>query len=138
MDINGYKNVKIFVSGGIDEEEIEQLKDLVDGFGVGTSISAAPNIDISMDIVEVERDGEWVRVAKRGKLPGAKKLYRCSLNEDYIVLFGEEPPLCGNGLKPRELTVKYMEGGRLIRDLPSVNDIREYVLDQLANVHLLE
>ncbi|MCE4599410.1 MAG: nicotinate phosphoribosyltransferase [Desulfurococcales archaeon] len=138
LDINGYKNVKIFVSGGIDEEEIEQLKDLVDGFGVGTSISAAPNIDISMDIVEVERDGEWVRVAKRGKLPGAKKLYRCSLNEDYIVLFGEEPPLCGNGLKPRELTVKYMEGGRLIRDLPSVNDIREYVLDQLANVHLLE
>jgi len=44
LDVRGYKHVKIFISGGVKEENIRELS-LADGFGVGTSISAAATID---------------------------------------------------------------------------------------------
>jgi nicotinate phosphoribosyltransferase len=31
LDLHGYKHVKIFVSGGLDENNIRELKELVDG-----------------------------------------------------------------------------------------------------------
>ncbi len=135
LDIHGFKNVKIIVSGGLDEEEIKELKDVADGFGVGTAIAFPPSIDISMDIVEVERNGKWIPIAKRGKLPGAKMLYRCKpIVEDYIVPWGHEPPLCKEGGKPKPMLVKYLENGRLITRLPSIDEIRSYVMEQLKYV----
>ena len=75
LDSAGYKHVKIFVSGGLDEEDVRRLVDVADGFGVGTSIAFPRSIDLAMDIVEV--DGE--SFSKRGKLPGRKQVYRCCL-----------------------------------------------------------
>ncbi len=124
LDIHGYKHVKIYVSGGIDEEQIHQLKDVVDGFGVGTSIAWPPNIDISMDIVEVNRDGEWIPLSKRGKLPGARGLYECDGTRIAALL--SNPP---SGCKP--ITRVYMESGKLASRLPSIDEIRSYVISQL-------
>ena len=69
LDLAGFKNVKIFVSGGLTVERIKQFvteKAPVDGFGVGSYISGAPPIDFTADIHEL--DGR--PVAKRGRLPG--------------------------------------------------------------------
>ena len=45
----GFEKVKLFVSGGIDENEILKLREFVDGgFGIGTSISSASVIDFSI------------------------------------------------------------------------------------------
>lgn len=67
LDIKGYTWVKIFVSGGLTPERIIALKDAgVDSFGVGSYISGAPAIDMTMDIKEV--NGE--PIAKRGRIPG--------------------------------------------------------------------
>lgn len=136
LDINGFTHVKIIVSGGLDEEEVCKLRDVADGFGVGTSIAFPPSIDISMDIVEVERGGRWVPFTKRGKLPGAKKLYRCGVLEDLVVYWEAQPPAvsCRDGSRPRLLTTKYMEGGRLVARLPGLEEIRSYVLSQLSEV----
>ncbi len=130
LDINGYKHVKIVVSGGIGEKELVELRDIVDAFGVGTSIAFPRSIDISMDIVEVMEDGEWKPLAKRGKLPGAKQLYRRrpGLN-DIVKLFGEEAP---EGYEP--MLRKYMENGEILLNLPKLSEIREYVLEQLREV----
>ncbi|CUT04482.1 nicotinate phosphoribosyltransferase [Candidatus Chrysopegis kryptomonas] len=68
LDLRGFKNVKIFVSGGVDEEVIKQLNEVVDAYGVGTTISSAPVLDFAMDIVEIEGKP----IAKRGKLSGEK------------------------------------------------------------------
>ncbi len=137
LDLNGYRDVKIFVSGGIDEKEVIQLRDLVDGFGVGTSIAFPPSVDISMDIVEVMRDGKWVPISKRGKLPGFKQLYRCGGSiEGYILPWGSEPPLCRDGSRAKPMLDQYMAGGKIVRDLPSPREIREYVLEQLRNVEI--
>ncbi len=131
LDIHGYKHVKIVVSGGIGEKELVELKDIVDAFGVGTSIAFPRSIDISADIVEIMENGSWKPIAKRGKLPGAKQLYRKrpGLN-DYVCLLDQcNPP---NGYEP--MLKKYIEDGKLLVDLPSLEEIRNYVLEQLREV----
>ncbi|MDN5345514.1 MAG: nicotinate phosphoribosyltransferase [Clostridia bacterium] len=67
LDAAGYSQVRIFVSGGLTPERIRTLIEAgADAFGVGSYISAAAPIDMTMDLKEV--DGR--PVAKRGRLPG--------------------------------------------------------------------
>lgn len=67
LDMEGYHWVKIFVSGGLKPEKIRILSEAgADSFGVGSYISGAPAIDMTMDIKEVE----GVAVSKRGRIPG--------------------------------------------------------------------
>ncbi|MEM4224905.1 MAG: nicotinate phosphoribosyltransferase [Desulfurococcaceae archaeon] len=132
LDIHGYKNVKIAVSGGIDEKEIVKLRDIVDIFGVGTSIAMPPSIDISADIVELYEDGEWKPITKRGKLPGAKQVYRKRPSLNDIVTLLDKPLEVPEGYTP--LLRKYLENGKLVCELPKLEEIRSYVLSQLEEV----
>jgi nicotinate phosphoribosyltransferase len=127
LDLHGYKHVKIFVSGGLDEPQIAALKDVADGFGVGTSIAFPPSVDLSMDIVEVEVNGKWVPITKRGKLPGFKQVYKCGTR--HVVVRWGEPATCGE-----PLLVKWIEDGVVVRTPPSEGEIREYVLQQLKEL----
>jgi nicotinate phosphoribosyltransferase len=70
LDRNGFENVKIFASGGIDVEYIQYLDPVCDAFGVGGAIASAPMIDYSLDIVEVNGEDR----SKRGKRGGRKRL----------------------------------------------------------------
>jgi len=73
LDLRGHEDVKIIVSGGVDEEVIAELNPYCDGYGVGTAISNAPTINFAMDIVEVE----GIPFAKRGKESGRKQVLEC-------------------------------------------------------------
>ncbi len=137
LDLMGRSDVKIIVSGGIDEEKILELKDVVDGFGVGTAISSAPSVDLSMDIVEINKDGTWKPVTKRGKLPGFKQLYLCPDGTRIVRPWSDPKPSCPKG-EARPLLSKVMEDGRLTVDLPSIEEIRGYVLKQLRDMGLLK
>ena len=69
LDLAGFNQVKIFVSGGINPERISDFVQQgvpVDGFGVGSYISGAKPIDFTADLHQV--DGR--PVAKRGRIPG--------------------------------------------------------------------
>ncbi len=127
LDLHGYRHVKIFVSGGLDEPQIAALKDVADGFGVGTSIAFPPSVDLSMDIVEVEVNGKWVPITKRGKLPGFRQVYKCGTR--HVVVRWGEPATCGE-----PLLVKWIENGVVVRTPPSEGEIREYVLQQLKEL----
>jgi nicotinate phosphoribosyltransferase len=127
LDLHGYRHVKIFVSGGLDEPQITALKDVADGFGIGTSIAFPPSVDLSMDIVEVEVNGKWVPITKRGKLPGFKQVYKCGTR--HVVVRWGEPATCGE-----PLLVKWIENGVVVRTPPSEGEIREYVLHQLKEL----
>ncbi|MCI4446988.1 MAG: nicotinate phosphoribosyltransferase [Pyrobaculum sp.] len=129
LDLHGYRHVKIFVSGGLDEPQITALKDVADGFGVGTSIAFPPSVDLSMDIVEVEVNGKWVPITKRGKLPGFKQVYKCGTR--HVVVRWGELATCGE-----PLLVKWIENGVVVRTPPSEGEIREYVLQQLKELDL--
>ncbi|MCH4814535.1 MAG: nicotinate phosphoribosyltransferase [Saccharolobus sp.] len=130
LKIHGYDHVKIFASGGIDEEDIINLRDIVDGFGVGTSIAFPLSVDFSADIVEKFVDGKWVPFTKRGKWPGAKQVYRCGKLNDIITLMDQNPPT--SDCKP--LLQKYIENGKIVKPLPSPKEIRDYVIKQLTEL----
>ena len=67
LDFAGFDSVKIFVSGGLTLERIALLKNSgADAFGVGSYISGAKPIDMTMDLKVVNN----IPVAKRGRLPG--------------------------------------------------------------------
>lgn len=67
LNVAGFENVKIFATGGLTPERIEILSEAgADAFGVGSYISAASPIDMTMDIKVVEGKP----IAKRGRIPG--------------------------------------------------------------------
>lgn len=67
LDLAGYPHVRIFVSGGIIPERMPALIEAgADAFGVGSFISGAGAIDMTMDIKVIDGNP----VAKRGRIPG--------------------------------------------------------------------
>jgi len=133
LDVRGYRNVKIFVSGGLDEEQVKVLgKAGAEAFGVGTAVSNAPTIDFAMDIVELE--GRLV--AKRGKLGGKKQVWRCpECLVDTVLPFDlakPECPRCGGETEP--MLKPLVEKGKIVAELPEPKKIREYVLEQMGKL----
>src|SRR5690606_37587962 len=67
LDMAGFQRVRILVSGGLSPQRIPELAAAgADIFGVGSYISRAAPIDMTMDIKEIEGRP----VAKRGRIPG--------------------------------------------------------------------
>lgn len=133
LDVRGYKHVKIFVSGGLNEESIRILSDAgAEAFGVGTSISNAPTIDFAMDIVEMKGKP----VAKRGKLSGKKQVWRCpKCLIDAVQLFDLPMPKCPKcGGKTEAMLKPLVKKGEIVAKLPKPSAIRRYVLNQLEKL----
>jgi len=134
LDRRGFKNVKIMVSGGLDERSIRSLKEAgADLFGVGTSVAAARVIDFSMDLCEV--DGK--PVSKRGRFSGLKNVYRCvECLSDVVVGWGEKVercPKCGGPMEPA--LVKVLEAGKtLVED--DITTIRSRAIQQTSKLGL--
>src|SRR6266705_2899672 len=130
LDLRGHKDVKVFVSGRVDEQSIPALLEAgADGFGVGTSLSNAPTIDFAMDIVEV--DG--TPAAKRGKFGGRKDLQRCPKDGTYEI-GAKTCPVCGSKMAPAY--VRYLDRGRATASLPTLAEIRERTLHETQRVPL--
>lgn len=130
LDLRGYKHVKLFVSGGLDEKDIVRLNPLVDGYGLGTSVSNARVIDFSMDIVEVEGKP----MAKKGKPSGSKRVLRCTqCYGDKVVPLAEEIKRCACGGKYKDMLVDLIVKGKVKEKLPSPQTIRRSVLEELEH-----
>jgi nicotinate phosphoribosyltransferase len=94
LDCRGHEDVDVFVSGGITPETIRELRDVADGFGVGSYVTNADPVDFALDIVEVEGEP----AAKRGKLSGKKSVYRTPDGGHHVALADEEGPAEGESL----------------------------------------
>ncbi|WP_459194463.1 nicotinate phosphoribosyltransferase [Halosimplex sp. J119] len=88
LDAEGFEDVGIFVSGGLGPEELVELREYVEGFGVGSHVSNADPVDFALDIVEL--DGELA--AKRGKLTGKKEVYRTDDGDHHVALATDDAP----------------------------------------------
>jgi nicotinate phosphoribosyltransferase len=133
LDVRGYNNVKIFVSGGLDEDKVKVLGEAgAEAFGVGTSVSNAPTVDFAMDIIELE--GKLV--AKRGKLGGKKQVWRCpECLVDTVLPFNSSEPECPEcGGKTEPMLKPLIKGGKIVGELPRPKEIRSYVLDQIEKL----
>ncbi len=135
LDVRGYRNVKIFVSGGLDEEQVKVLSEAgAEAFGVGSAVSNAPTVDFAMDIIELE--GRLV--AKRGKLGGKKQVWRCpECLVDTVLPFDSskpECPQCGGETEP--MLKPLMKRGKIVAELPKPKEIRRYVLEQTKKLSI--
>jgi len=131
LDLRGYGHVRFYVSGGIKEEDVPVLNPVVDGYGIGTSISNAPVVDYAMAIMEV--DGK--ACAKRGKWSGSKRVLRCRVcRKGRIVPLSEETYLCECGVEMDDLLVPALENGNVLVSTPSHREIREFVIRQVQSL----
>ncbi len=136
LNIRGFENIKLFASGGLDEDDILDLKDIVDAFGVGTAISAARVMDFSLDIVEIEGK----KISKRGKKSGAKKVLRCrNCFNDLVVLEDRKASdykcvKCGGAYS--DIFIDAVDKGKLLYSFPTAVDIRKTAVDQFKFLEL--
>lgn len=107
LDAHGYKNVKIFLSGGVTREDVIAYRDCTDAFGVGGAIANAPVIDFAMDIVEIEGEPK----AKRGKRSGVKQVYARKDGEHIVLPLSQKAP---KGTSP--LIENYIADGKVVQD----------------------
>ena len=132
LDIHGFSHIKIFVSGGIKEEDVSLLRSAgADGFGIGTAISNAPAVDFALDLVEI--DGQ--AYTKRGKFSGRKDVYRCPecLSYDVVPMGGANPVCADCAVREEMVLKKYIENGKRTENW-EVSETREWVLDQLRTL----
>jgi nicotinate phosphoribosyltransferase len=120
LDRNGFGHVKIFASGGIDVEYILHLNPVCDAYGVGGAIAAAPMIDYSLDIVEVNGEDR----SKRGKRGGRKRLLQLK--------DGSRKVLPATAPVPQDAREVLQPLEHLYSPPPDVGTIRDRVLGQLA------
>ncbi|AGB14773.1 nicotinic acid phosphoribosyltransferase [Halovivax ruber XH-70] len=94
LDARGREDVDLFLSGGLGPTQLRELRDVADGFGVGSAITNADPLDFSLDIVAI--DGE--PVSKRGKLSGVKEVYRTPDGGHHVALADGDGPDEGESL----------------------------------------
>jgi nicotinate phosphoribosyltransferase len=131
LDLRGFGHVRLIASGGLGEEEIRSLRDVADGFGVGTSLSNAPTLDYGLDIVEVE----GVPFAKRGKGSGRKQAWSCAAcgGREVLAAGGPGKACCGTPMEPQ--LAPAMRAGRAVAEAPLPREIRQRVLRQVERFH---
>src|SRR5512136_614055 len=122
LDAHGYREVKIFLSGGVTREDVVAYHDIVDAFGVGGAIANAPVIDFGMDFVEIEGRPK----AKRGKRSGRKQVYLLPDNSHCVLPVMHEAPPGGIPLLERVI-----ENGRIVKQ-SDMQEARARVAESLT------
>jgi nicotinate phosphoribosyltransferase len=133
LDMRGYKHIKFYVSGGIKEEDVPELNPVVDGYGIGTSISNAPVVDYAMDIMEVEGKPQ----AKRGKWSGSKRVLRCpGCGKRKIVPNDKDKHICLCGKRFEDILIPVLDKGKQIIKLEPPSKLRKMVLENIKALPL--
>lgn len=136
LNLRGGQSVKIIVSGGIDEKDVVELRDWVDGFGIGTSLSAAPVIDFSCKIIEVEdeKTGKMTPRAKRGDLAGKKNVFRDLETMSDVVTTGLAP----SDRRGVPLLRPLIRDGVIVREFTPLDDLKDRTKATVKKVNSLQ
>jgi len=143
LDRAGWKDVKVFASGDLDEYRIAKLLAAgaaIDAFGVGTALSTpgdAPHLNLIYKLVEVERDGKIREAAKfshsKVTYPARKQVFRHSNSagefESDTIAIEDEP---ANGGEP--LLVEFMREGKRAAPAEPIAALRERCIAGLARL----
>ena len=133
LDMRGYKHIKFYASGGIKEEDVPVLNPVVDGYGIGTSISNAPVVDYAMDIMEVEGKPK----AKRGKWSGSKRVLTCrKCGERKIVPHDKKQYRSSCGNKFEDVLIPVLNKGKYLIETDPPSKIRKRVLETVKSLAL--
>jgi nicotinate phosphoribosyltransferase len=139
LDAAGLQYVKLFASGGLDEDEIDRCLAAgapIDAFGVGTKMDVsadAPYLDMAYKLVTY--DGRPVLKTSAGKTTwtGAKQVFRRrgtdgQMAGDVVALADDAAP----DADAEALLRPVMRAGRLLEPLPTLASVRARCAAQLA------
>jgi nicotinate phosphoribosyltransferase len=139
LDEAGLPEVRILVSGGLDEHDVERLLAHgapIDAFGIGTRLNVsadAPSLDLVYKLVRYgDRDVLKLSEGKETWV-GAKSVYRTRDAEGKaagdVLTLAEEPPPAGAG---ESLLQSVMQGGELLRPHPPLAEVRRHCAEEIA------
>lgn len=136
LDEAGLHEVKIMISGDLDEYRIRDLLAAgapLDAFGVGTQLSTsgdAPNMGAIYKLAELDISGIKRFTAKfsdeKTSLPGAKQIFRLP-TRDILARSGE----CGHG---QPLVRPVVIGGRLLEPFPDLQTTRQRAAEAVRSL----
>lgn len=133
FDDEGFRDVKIVVSGGVDEMDIEKwLSDgaPVDVFGVGTKLltsSDAPYLDMAYKLVEYEGKPKYKLSPGKKTFPYKRQVIR--YYEGGFMAYDEVVPYKDGGL-----VSLFVKEGSLVKKLPSLKEIRDVFMEDLSKL----
>jgi nicotinate phosphoribosyltransferase len=137
LDGSGYKDIKIFASGNLDEYRIYDLlskKAPIDGFGVGTKLDTsedAPYLECAYKLMEYAGTPRFKKSQGKATIPGRKQVFRQfkdqTMDEDTLTTEGDE---C-EGIP---LLTKVMSGGRRTSAAKDAKEIALYARSQLKTL----
>lgn len=137
LDEAALGNVGIFVSGGLDEDEIAGLVTAgapISGFGVGSDMGVSrdvPDLDIAYKLVEYGGRSRLKLSTGKELWPGPKQVYRIErggvADHDVLARRDEEP--CG-----RPLLRRVMTGGRRLPETPTLDASRAQAQLELSRL----
>ena len=137
LDSGGLGDVKIIVSGGVDEYRIKEWIDdgvPIDAFGVGTKFitsADAPYLDMAYKLVEYEGKPKVKTSPGKATFPFKRQVFRRvsggQMERDVVVPYGDRE-------EGEPLVEKVLEGGNLVSELPSLRDIRERLMEELKKL----
>lgn len=136
LDAGGLRNVKILVSGGIDEGTVAALAAApVDGFGIGGSLVTSsdwPVLDTAYKLQEYRGTARRKKSEGKATWPGRKQVYRHyaldgHMAHDVLALDGER-------MDGEPLLAPVMRDGSLASPLPGLAASRDHAARQLARL----
>lgn len=138
LDEAGLSAVKIFASGGLDEDAVANLISAgapIDAFGVGTSMGVsndAPDLDTAYKLCQYAGKGRVKLSASKPVLPGRKQIFRMSEHGRDV---GDVIARADEALAGRPLLVQVMrQGERLPAGRVDLESVRRYAAEQLARL----
>ncbi|MFW9901347.1 MAG: nicotinate phosphoribosyltransferase [Candidatus Thorarchaeota archaeon] len=140
LDANGCEKVIIVASSDLNEYKIKKIIDEnapIDAFGVGTELATSrddPTISGVYKIIEYNGIPKIKISEKKITYPGIKQVYRIFdekgiFKEDILSLENEPPPT-----NSEPLIIPIMKEGELIIELPKLDDIRKFYLDNIKKL----
>jgi nicotinate phosphoribosyltransferase len=123
----GSPSTKIYVSDGLDESRVAELRELVDGFGVGENIVCSPDASVGIGAVAklvVNGYGKTTMKVAHGTgkatLPGELQVWRFA-DHDLVALADEPSP--GGGARP--VLAPVWRGDAPVRETTARADLAE-------------
>jgi nicotinate phosphoribosyltransferase len=138
LDGAGLRQVRIFASGGLDENAVDRLVDgdaPIDAFGVGTAMGVsgdAPALDMVYKLTQYAGRGRLKLSPGKAVLPGPKQIFREEPDGTAVrdVIARATEPRSGRALLARVM----QQGRRLPAGKVTLQQTRAYAAEQLAGL----
>jgi nicotinate phosphoribosyltransferase len=138
LDDGGLADVRIFASGGINEDEIVRIVQAgapIDGYGVGTSLVTsqdAPALDCAYKMQEYAGVARRKHSEGKATWPGRKQVFRRRTADGRMA--GDVLTVVGDDREGEPLIRPVMRAGTTVAPLPSLAEIRTHAAAELERL----